>query len=426
MYFTREDSSSSENQGGHTFASSRSIWIDAVDSNGQSYPPYHIAFTIIHEWEHVRWKKENWPHPELLRSTPNERNAYLATASYMQQYLDKLISKHLPEIEEYQRLIKESPPSEATTARIAELSGLIRDVFSIAQTIHVDRVRNVSSNVILHYPFSDITSRSDLPAHSEDLDLDVYPIDSEKTLLVHWVGDDDAPLKDILKVARFYRRIMDGKNRFFGEISISPDGKIEQSAVVIQGNDIKILKQENDAFPNLIPIQRTVGIPLTGRLGKDHHYHSLYLSTHPVYQNNETQIHDMIQYMNERLRALPHEQQGKIAVALRFAIFSNSAKENGLHSILPPLSSKLSNLSQRGFTSDDIDITVEILRKLVDVSDQIAKSSNVTSLDISHLIWRKMTNYWEINNHVINALLSLSHNNSVVRILKDAGYPTGE
>ena len=169
-----------------------SIWINIPDQN---YPDWLLANVIIHEWLHVKWRKDNFNNPELLRSIPNERNSWLGTSENMKVYLSSLISKYSPEIKEYNRLIIEYTITLDITLLpiIYDLQeSVINKIHDISFLITSQQLTGTLANKYLKYPLDELSQRFDLPANSDELDFD-------SNYITQLIPDHSERLKKIVK-----------------------------------------------------------------------------------------------------------------------------------------------------------------------------------------------------------------------------------
>lgn len=71
--------------GGNALAELRLVQIDVFDPEGKMLPAWLIAYILVHEAAHVVWGRS--VRPELLASTPNERQAFLVGGKFIESYL---------------------------------------------------------------------------------------------------------------------------------------------------------------------------------------------------------------------------------------------------------------------------------------------------------------------------------------------------
>jgi len=155
------DSIISRDASGLAYSALRSIRIDYLTSEGEIIPAWSIAATLIHEASHVAWGRA--VREELLQSTPDERQAFLNEARFLERYLQHGLEQ-------------------------GELRRGSAEVRRIASNIVYARLAGRASNRVLGFelnnyePFvTDLPSDEFLQSHGltnvRDLDLDGYPTD---------------------------------------------------------------------------------------------------------------------------------------------------------------------------------------------------------------------------------------------------------
>lgn len=145
--------------GGTANAATRSVQIDFLSEDGEMLPAWMIAAILVHEAAHVAWGRN--VRPLLLSVVPNERQAFLTGAAFLQSYYDNRIADGTLE------------PGSAEAEYVLQL---IRD----------DRLAGRAANRVMGYTEDDIDPyRFDLPSRSlllsrgldraSDLDMSAYP-----------------------------------------------------------------------------------------------------------------------------------------------------------------------------------------------------------------------------------------------------------
>ncbi|MFC1511554.1 hypothetical protein ACFL5U_04155, partial [Candidatus Margulisiibacteriota bacterium] len=140
----------------------KEIWVDVINQQGEAASPWQIASTVYHEYLHIVWSMEHFNESEFLRVTPNERNSFVGEERALQSYLKAYIAEHYAEIREQIDLHGKLDQSH--------------EVFTIVDYIIYLQEIVAAANAVLGYPPDEMGVRTDLPADSDELDLDTYPI----------------------------------------------------------------------------------------------------------------------------------------------------------------------------------------------------------------------------------------------------------
>ena len=125
------------------------ITIDTIDEvAGEMISGEKLDVILGHEAAHVDWYFEHYDKPDLLRTTPNERNAYLL----------------------------ESRLERALFARKLEQEGQDpKDLVNLAYLILYSSKMVKNANKILGYPDDDFNVETEIVFSGEKPDLDIYP-----------------------------------------------------------------------------------------------------------------------------------------------------------------------------------------------------------------------------------------------------------
>ncbi|MBN2057693.1 MAG: hypothetical protein JW782_02735 [Candidatus Saganbacteria bacterium] len=145
--------------GGEANAATRSVQIDFLTPEGELLPAWYIAYVLVHEAAHVAWGRN--VRPLLLNVLPDERQAFLTGAAFLQSYYNNRIADGTLE------------PGSAEAEYILQL-------------VQNDRLAGQAANLVLGYQEDDLDPyRFDLPSRSlllsrglnraSDLNMSVYP-----------------------------------------------------------------------------------------------------------------------------------------------------------------------------------------------------------------------------------------------------------